>query len=515
MTEISEPRTTFTILGANVSVSNAAQRVLVVGQMTAAGTATAGELNTEVEDSAVKTLTGTGGMIADFFDMFRRINTITPIDVIALDDPTGDAAAGAILWDGTATAAGSFDVCCGDERSSLATVTVAIGDTSDDLATATTAAFATLTDSVHTVSTDGSTTDQNNVTYNHDGTEGNSGTIYVDGTVAGITFTITGMTGGTGTPTMTSVLDVIGNQRYQTICLPGSYSTSELVTLMDDRWNVANRILDGVGIVTVADTSANHVTALGSLNSLGLCYQCEDTESTSKYKGASLPENLFSRSAIIAAIRSLRFTDGADISSLVDARGGSDDATGGTALASLPYFNTPASPLPTYRAGFGFTDAQIEAIKTAGGFVIGNNTAGNAVILGEIPTTYKTDAQGTADSSFKYLNYVDTNSAGREYMFNNIKSDCAQDRLTSGDLIANRKYKNEQSIRTLFKQYYGVLSGREYCITVAGEDALNYFETNLSVSVDMETGTVTASMKVPIVVQLRTIVATWQMSFTV
>jgi hypothetical protein len=512
MTTVSEPRVNFPIVGANTAVPNAAQRALVLGQMTSAGTATAGELNVDVQDSNWDTLFGAGGMLPDWKDNFRLINKVTPVDVIALDDPTGTASAGAILWDGTATEAGSFEVCGGSERNGKATVTVAIGDTSDDVATATTAAFASLTSAVFTVTTDGVTTDQNNFTYNHDGAEGNYGTIYVTGTVAGITYGITGYTGGTGVPTLTNVFDVVGTQRYQTVVIPGSYGVTEVAAFLDDRWNVDNRILDGVCIVTLNDAYADHISALGLLNSLTMVRMCRKEESASWYKGGDVAESPFAQSAQIAAARALRLTPDVDVSDLVDSRGGSLDSFGGPALCSLPYFNTPLQ-LPLVPTGMGFSDTQAEAIKAAGGSVSGNNIAGTAHILGEMSTTYKTDSQGSTDLSFKYLNSVDTNSTGREYMFNQIKRDCSQDRMTTGATIAGRRYKNVQAVRTLFKKYYGILSGKDWCVTEAGEEALLFFENNLTVTADKTTGTFTATMIVPIVVQTRNILATWQMSF--
>ncbi|NIS23463.1 hypothetical protein GWN75_05955, partial [candidate division KSB1 bacterium] len=69
---------------------------------------------------------------------------------------------------------------------------------------------------------------------------------------------------------------------------------------------------------------------------------------------------------------------------------------------------------------------------------MGNNIAGNAVILSDAYTTYKTDAAGNPDPTFEFLNYVDTDSGVREYFYNNARADLAQSRLTDGDLAVNR-----------------------------------------------------------------------------
>ena len=51
MTTINEPKVNFPIVPANTQVQNAEHKVLMLGQMTSAGTATAGELNIDVQDA--------------------------------------------------------------------------------------------------------------------------------------------------------------------------------------------------------------------------------------------------------------------------------------------------------------------------------------------------------------------------------------------------------------------------------------------------------------------------------
>jgi hypothetical protein len=167
------------------------------------------------------------------------------------------------------------------------------------------------------------------------------------------------------------------------------------------------------------------------------------------------------------------------------------------------------------QAGFGFEATEVEEIKTAGGYVIGNNTALNAIILGEVTTTYKTDNAGNPDISYKYLNYVDTISQAREYMFNNAKKDFAQSRLTEGDVYSGRSMANKGSIETAFIRYFGTLGGEDYVLAQSGEAARKYFKDNLSITLDLKTGDVLASMKLPIVTQFRTLVANIQISFSV
>jgi len=514
MTQISQPDTTVNIIGANVAAQNAAQRALFHGQKLAGGSAVAGALTRDVDDDQIAALTGEGSMLEDAITAFREINPLTPIDLVALDDPAGAASVGEFLITGPATENGTLEFGVGSSRNGVVSVAVVSGDSGDAIAAKVEAAYVLKPKCVCEVEVDGVTANQVNATYRHDGTEGDSTPLYVSGAVAGVGVTITAMTGGAGVPTLPTLSTIIGNTRYQQIMQPGSYGVANLTTLLNPRWNVRNRVLDGVGIVTLADTKANHVTALDALNSQNIIYQCEGTEDEADYKGPSVFENLFARSALIGAIRALRLTDGANITQYVNAAGGPNDGTGGPALASLPYFNTPLPPLPIMEVGFGFEDGDIEDIVEAGGFVIGNNTANNGIIIGEVPTTYKTDSGGNEDPSFKFLNYVDTSSQAREYMFNNIKKDCAQSRLTLGDLVPNRNINNEASIRAKFIRYFGILGKDPYVLVQDGEDARNFFIANLNVSVDLVTGWVTVNMKVPIVTQLRTIVANLQLAFS-
>jgi hypothetical protein len=217
-------------------------------------------------------------------------------------------------------------------------------------------------------------------------------------------------------------------------------------------------------------------------------------------------------SAMIGGLRAKRLSDGSNISDIVIAANGPADVTGGDAIRSLPYFNTPL-PVPVADTGLGFTSTEIATLNSKGGSVMGNNIAGNAVILSDVYTTYKTDSAGNADPTWEFLNYVDTGSGSREYMFNNVRSDCAQSRLTDGDLAINRNIHNENSIIGLFIDYYATLSGDNYLLLRSGETNRQFFIDNLSVTLDLAAGKVTVIGKNPIVTQLREIDATFQIVF--
>ena len=185
----------------------------------------------------------------------------------------------------------------------------------------------------------------------------------------------------------------------------------------------------------------------------------------------------------------------------------------GPALASKPYFNTPFADFLPIKTGRGFDGAEIETLKDAGVSVVGNNTAGNTIITGEVVTTYKTDSAGNADISFTFLNYVDTASQVREYFYINYVKRFSQDRLTTGDTIGTRAMVNENTVITYSKSLYQDLSGVEFVLLEAGAEALGFFVDNLIITIDKALGRITVSMRTPLVTQYRENATAMQVTF--
>lgn len=515
MTVVSQPDITLNIVPALTEVSNTPQRVLFVGQKIAAGTAPANELITNIQnDNSWDTLFGAKSQLAQGLRAARLLNPTVVFDAIALPDPTGSpaSATATITFAGTAAAAGSLVFSISSQRNHSYTVPVIIGDTAATLGTK----LETLIQAdsrvpVTAVDASGTIT----LTSSNMGVEANDTPLAYSGNVAGITVTLTGFASGAGTIDTSNVSDLIADQRYQTIVAPYEAGTTFLRDILDPRFNTNNDILDGVGITTKVDTQANLITVGEALNSQSLVVIGEKDEDTSTLKGAAIIEQPFVRSCMLAAIRSLRFTDGADISQFVLGAGGPRDTFGGPALASLPYFNTSLPQLDVPSVGRGFTKTQVEQLLDAGISVSGANRARNGVIMGEVVTTYKTDAAGNPDLSFKFLNYVDTSSQAREYMWNNMKAAFAQSRLTTGDVLANRNMHNENTIRSTIVGYYQTLSGNDYVLLQAGEDALQFFKRNLNVEINLAQGLVTLNMRAPLVTQFRTLLGTFQLAFDI
>lgn len=513
MTIVAQPRTSVSIVNASQTVGNTAHRVLFIGQKVAAGSATALALVENIlNDNSEDTLFGVNSMLAGMIRAGKKENQNTRMDAIALDDNgAGVAATGTIVVVGTATEDGTLIVTIGSEKNHTYSIAVTSADTATVIGDAIEAAILADLDNPCTAA---NVTGTVTITADNKGTLGNDIGLSISGTVAGVTHSVTAMTSGATDPVLTTVFDAIGENRYQTIIWPYSADTSDLRTLLDARFNVDNKVQDGIGITGSHDSLSNHTTLLDALNSQSLTYFTDKTESDTSYKGPAQMELSPVKSAQFGAIRALRLTEGASISQYVITTNGPLDAFGGPALASKPYFNTSMPNLPLIATGHGWTDTEIETLYTSGGSVLGQNSAGNAAIVGEVVTTYKTDSAANADISFKFMNYVDTASQCREYYFNNLKSRFSQSRLTEGDLIRGRDMANALLIQNFCEKLYLDLSGADYVLLQTGETAINFYKDNLLVVLDLATGKATITMTVPLVTQLREIVATMKIAFS-
>ncbi len=512
---VSQPEIDFTITPAQQLQSTDPHRILIIGQMTAAATATSGDLQTEIgNDSSVwEGLFGEDAMLSGMIRSAKVINGQTRLDAIGLDDNgAGTAATGAVTFiSGPATEAGTFTVTIGSDRNHKYEIAVADTDAitavGDALVTAVTA------DTKAPFSA-GNAAGVVTITSVHKGTVGNSITLKVEGTVAGITHSTTAMSGGVTDPSLTTLFDVIDGERYQTIGWPSNYGYTEVTAELDSRFNSSNAILDGVAIASETDTLANLKTTGNAENSRSLTIVGFNIVNDTSYKGSSEVEFNYVIASQLAAVRALRLTEDAIISRYVTSTVGARDSFGGPAIASLPYQNTPFFELPSVPIGKGFTETEMGELEDTGISIIGNNASRNTIIASKILTTRKTDAASNPEDTFKFLNNVDTSVTIREIMFNNLKSRFAQSRLTEGDLVPNRSMANQGLIESFVDGLYSLLSGEDFVLTQAGEGALNFFKANRTVSLDLLTGEVTVIMKTPIVVGLRKFIVGMQISFS-
>lgn len=514
---VSNPIINITKQSASQTISNAAHKVLIIGQQTGS-VYTGGELVESIGNANVEIGNfGKGSQVAEMVKGFKSVNQVTRLDVIPLDDNgSGVQSTGTIAFSGTATEAGTLIVSIGSRTSHKYSVSIALGDTATEIGDA---LVSLVNGDAHKIVSASNTTGTVTLTANNAGTYGNGIGLEVKGVVGGVAPSVTAMTGGATDPVLTSLFDVIGDSRYQTIVFPGNYdvalvadSASSTTSLLDPRWNEDNAILDGVCVISKTDTLANLKTFLNARNSQSLIVNAQKSVNDSLYKGSAVFELDDVIAAKIGAVRSLRLTDGANISQFVIAS--NLDSKGGSHIASFPYMNTPLT-LPIIDTGKGWSSAEQTELNTAGGFVVGNNVAGNGIVIGQVYTTYKTDAAGNVDKTYQFLNNVDVTSAGAEFLFNNLKSAYSQSRLTDGALVTGYNMVNENAIRGKLVELYNVLSGEGYLLYRAGEDNIKYFVDNLTISLDLLNGKATSTAKVPLVAQLRRLDLVLQAVFNV
>ena len=523
MTQINKPNVSMPIVAAGGTIINATRRIEIAGTMLAAGTATPGELYSDVTADQISGYFGDGSELADAFYSVRGdsavpyFNNITPIDIIPLEEPSGGTACiKTATFTGTATAAGTVEVGVSNYRYGQVNVAVpaetgGVATDNEDVAALVVAAYTAITKLPVTVAIDGVTASKVNATYNHKGIQGNDFALWVKCNVPGITVALAVGAAGVGEPVMTGMYAVNGNTRYTGIAQTG-WDESVLQTHLETRLATNNKTLDGVGYITKNLSAADAKVELASLDTQVLNMQYEAIEAKSWWIGDSMFESALARSAQLAALRALRLTTGADISEFVAAATGLDDTSGGVEIASLPYFNTPMR-WPVMQTGFGYTGTEPEEITALGGIIAGNNDSGSSVVLNDVVTPYKTTSQGDADTSFYFQNSMDQITEARSYYLTNIKSEMRQSRATPGGLVPRRNINNEDSVRDKFIEYFGNLG--DLLIAVKGSDAEAFFAKHLSVSLNSTTGKYTVSMRHPVLTQTREIDAPIQIAFSI
>jgi phage tail sheath gpL-like len=503
MTTVSRPRVNGQIISAATLVGLTDQKVLLVGQQTAAGTATSGALRSNfLNDNAWDAEYGENSMLAGMVRGYRTINKETQVDAIGLDDASGTAATGTITFTGPATEAGTITVVVGSETNHSFDVPVASGDTATVIGDA---LEALITADSKIIVTAANVAGVVTLTAVHDGLEGNFISIKTTGTVAGVGYTVVAMASGATNPTLTGLFDVVDGIRYQTVVIPQSYGISTLTDFLDPRFNVNDEVLDGVGVISITDTFSNNLATVTAENSQSVVALTNKKVDNATYRGSSLLELDTVTATLFAAVRSLRLTDGAAVADILiaDARG-YKDAFGGIHMASLPYHNTEVAGLPIVQPEFGYTKLEIDQLVTAGGSVIGANRGKTEAILDKIVTTYKTDQASNPDVTFKTLNNVDELSAIREFYFNNVKKEYSQSRLSRGDLKPGYSNANVGSVSAFCVGLHGELA--DNVIVDSGADALKIFKDALVVEIsDFAAGELTIAMLFSIMGQLRVV----------
>lgn len=526
MSIIKQPDTTVNKASASLAAGLDTQKLLILGQKTSKGSAIAKSLYKDVEEANIDTLFGKNSALSvtlkavfEEFDKTQSPN-LPRVDVIPLDDNVGGSnASGSIAFSPSGPATdldknGSifFNICGKEVELELTE--------GDDISAEIPQSFEALVSDETLpldVSEAGGTV---TMEFKNKGTINNNGTILVEGLseqggnyyFGNMQVTVTPFSGGATDPDTTDILDVVEKIRYQTLSYPVEYGTDLATDFLDSRFNVSNDIKDGVAVLKNTGTRTALKALLDTLNSQSVIYLCNKSVSEDNFDGGEDLELDYVNAARCAAIRALRLTTNASLANIIPAAiNGANDAFGGAHMASLPYMNTPISGAPLQPEGKGWTDTDIVSLFASGGSVVGNNRTGSSVIMGEFLTTYKTDAAGNEDLTWRFLNTVDTMSVCAEYIFNNIKKDFVQNRLTTGKVIRGYSMTNKQSFTSKLQEYY--LSLADLALVPKSQEAVNFFINNLSTVINTVSGKITTTAQWPIVVQLREILVTLKTNF--
>ncbi len=198
-------------------------KILILGQKLAAGSAAAATPLMITNKAQGEAYFGRGSMLSAMINALKGANSYTETWAVALADvEAGLQAAGALLFGGVVTAAGTLKLYIGGQRVSVA---VTAAQAMADIATAVAAAINAKTDLPVTAAVDGVTPAKVNITCRWKGETGNEIDIRLnyfrgDALPAGLTVAITAMTAGNTNPDIDDAFAAVGDKQYQTIINP-------------------------------------------------------------------------------------------------------------------------------------------------------------------------------------------------------------------------------------------------------------------------------------------------------
>jgi phage tail sheath gpL-like len=506
------PKTSINIVGGPTPTSLDTRTILIIGQKTNSGTATSGELKSNLlTNTDFNTYFGKNSQLAIGGRALVKQLSISQkkpvVSAIGLSDSNSGAfSSGAVVFTGTATASGTITIYIDSKNNGKYEVAVAIGDTATAIGTKLTNLInANDLSPVTAINTAGSVA----LTAVNKGIIGNNIGLKYEGVVAGVATNLTAMANGSGTPALTGLFDVIANQRFTTIVYPAEFDISVLTNLLESRINVDNQVLDGVGFVSSVNTYANHNSIVDNLNYKTLSYFAINKINEDNHKGGSIFENPLAISCNFASLRELRIVADANISRIMS----NGESLGGAYNAGIPYANTISTDLPAIQIGHDFLQEERDELNVSGATCPTNS--GFNIEINKVFTTYKFNTQGEPDLNFQSLNKLDILSIVREYLFKSLKKDFAQHTLTTGNIVAGRKMVNADIFVATMGRYYIDLSGlnnlnTNYALLVASNEALESFKEYVAknIIINMMQGKITTPINPSLVSQLEEILIT-------
>ncbi len=352
---------------------------LLIGQKTAGGSATAGQIHLVASKDEAIALFGSKSQLAQMCAAYKEVDSLSPLYACALsDNGAGVPAAGSIVLTGTATEAGETLIYIGGRRVSVA---VPVGMTAAQWETAALAALALHTDLP--VSVGANAASGVDLTAINDGTQGNQIFLGVcvgpgERVPAGLVFVVTAMAAGATDTDYATAITAMGEDQYHTVGLGCADNTNIglVQTEMNSRMT-AMRAIEGVAFQCTYDTAANLTTKGNAHNS-----PCLVIVGGEKSSYARLPWEIAAQTAAISALQA----------QIDPAR----------SMAGKAYVNAYSAV-----RGTRFTRAERDVLLSDGISTLKPSSDGRMTLERAI-TTYQTNALSIADTAYLDLYCVRT-----------------------------------------------------------------------------------------------------------
>lgn len=257
-----------TEVGSSGPAGQAAKRVVIIGYRLSTATVAADTPTPVYGATQADAQHGTGSQLAEMCRAYKNIDPTAQVDAVGISDTGGTAATGSIGLTGTATASGELAVLIGGRRYSVA---VASGAAAASLLTSLKAAIDA--DTRRAVTTGTIAANAIPLTARNLGLPGNRIDVRrVSDSVAGLTPTITAMSGGAVAPTLTNAIANLSAKAYDSVVLGFSDATTLGVVASEMARRFAAGVeQDGIAYYAYTDTLANTLSAASSRNSRHLC----------------------------------------------------------------------------------------------------------------------------------------------------------------------------------------------------------------------------------------------------
>ena len=214
------------------------QRAVILGYKKAAAPATADTLTRVSSADQAKALYGRGSQHAHMFEAWYKNNRFDETWGLTIEPPSaGTAATGTVLVAGPATTSGAIYLYIAGRRVSA---NVVAGDAATAIATALGAAINAMPDLPVAASVTSATV---TLTCNWKGIDGNNidiranylGSLGGEALPAGVTLTITPMSGGVGVPDLSAALAGLGDQEFDTVVI--AWTDTATLNAIDTEWS--------------------------------------------------------------------------------------------------------------------------------------------------------------------------------------------------------------------------------------------------------------------------------------